>query len=258
MIDVNAYLGHFAFRQLRHNTGPGLVRFMDRFGIRQAVVASAAALTYRNPQPGNEEVAAEVEGQRSRLVPFAVLNPAYAGWEHDLKVCHERFGMKGVRLFPRWHDYSLTDPRCRKLVDAATERRMTISLPVRIEDPRQQGWLVRIPDLPLDEIESLVRSSPKARFIVANASGFGGSILGRPGNGLPGNYAVEMARLGIEGGNEIGRLLDVLGEDRVLLGTGMPFQYPGPALLKLDLLQAPEAVKERIRSKNAARWIDGV
>ena len=43
MIDVSAYLGHFAFRQIRHNTGAGLVRFMDRFGIDRAVVGSAAA-----------------------------------------------------------------------------------------------------------------------------------------------------------------------------------------------------------------------
>ena len=75
MIDVNAYLGHFAFRQLRHNTGDSLVRLMDRFGIERSVVSSAAAITYRNTQAGNEEVAAETRAHRSRLIPFAVLTP---------------------------------------------------------------------------------------------------------------------------------------------------------------------------------------
>jgi hypothetical protein len=28
-IDVNAYLGHFAFQQLRHNTPDALLRLMD-------------------------------------------------------------------------------------------------------------------------------------------------------------------------------------------------------------------------------------
>ena len=32
MIDVNAYLGHFAFRQLRHNTADGLLALMDKKG----------------------------------------------------------------------------------------------------------------------------------------------------------------------------------------------------------------------------------
>jgi predicted TIM-barrel fold metal-dependent hydrolase len=255
MIDVSAYLGHFAYRQLRHNTGAGLVQYMDRFGIQRAVVSSAAAITYRNPQAGNEEVAAEVAAHRSRLIPFAVLSPAYAGWQDDLKICHEEFGMKGLRLYPKWHNYTLADPRCRALVDAAAERSMVISIPVRVEDPRQQGWLIDIPDLNLDEVARLIRACPKARFIVANGSGIVNSALGRGAKGLPGNYAVDISRLSVEFGNELGQLISILGEDRVLFGTGMPFQYPGPALAKLDMLEASAAVKEKIRSQNALRWL---
>jgi hypothetical protein len=36
LIDVNAYLGHFAFRQLRHNDPDGLLRLMDAKGIDKA------------------------------------------------------------------------------------------------------------------------------------------------------------------------------------------------------------------------------
>ncbi len=42
MIDVNAYLGHFAFRQLRHNTASGLLDLMPR---------SASALNMRAATP---------------------------------------------------------------------------------------------------------------------------------------------------------------------------------------------------------------
>jgi uncharacterized protein len=256
MIDVSAYLGHFAFRQIRHNTGTGLVQYMDRFGIQRAVVGSAAAITYRNPQAGNEEVAAEVEAHRSRLIPFAVLNPAYAGWQDDLKICQEQFGMKGLRLYPRWHHYSLSDPRCRELVNAAAERRMVVWIPVRVEDRRQQSWLVDIPDVELSEIAGLIRACPKARFIVASGSGLAESPLGRKDGGLPDNYAIDISRLSVEFSNELGQLLSNLGEDRLLFGTGMPFHYPGPAIAKLEILQAPEAVKAKIRSENAIRWLD--
>ena len=57
MIDVNAYLGHFAFRQLRNNTAEGLLRLMDRKRIERAAVSSAASITYRNAHSGNEEIA---------------------------------------------------------------------------------------------------------------------------------------------------------------------------------------------------------
>ncbi len=255
MIDVYAYLGHFAFRQLRHNTAAGLLNLMDRFAIERAAVSSAAALTYRNPQAGNEEVAAEVEPHRSRLIPFAVLSPAYAGWQDDLKTCHEQFRMKGVRLFPRWHDYKLSDPRCRALVDAAAERQMVISIPVRVEDRRQSSWLANIPDVELDEIAGLIRACPKARFIVSNASGVAGSVLGRKGNGLPENYAVDMTRLSVEFGNELSQVLSVLGEDRILFGSGIPFHYAGIAVVRLKMLEASETVKAKIRSQNAVRWL---
>jgi uncharacterized protein len=253
LIDVNAYLGHFAYRRLRHNTGAGLVQLMDRSGIKRAVVSSAASITYRNPQSGNEELATEVEPYRSRFIPFAVLSPAYAGWQHDLKVCHEELGMKGLRLYPQWHGYQLSDPRCRELIDAAAERRMVISIPVRVEDRRQQGWLIDIPDLNLDEIAASIRACPKARFIVTNGSGFPSSALGRS-NDLP-NFTVDISRLSVEFANETARMLRILGEDRVLFGTGIPFHYPGPALTKLDILNVSEAVKEKIRSQNAVRWL---
>jgi hypothetical protein len=255
MIDVNAYLGHFAFRQLRYNTAEGLLRLMDRAGIQRAVVSSAAAITYRNAQSGNEEVAADVKGRGGRFIPFAVLNPAYAGWRDDLKICHEQFGMKGVRLYPRWHNYKLSDGPCRELVNAAAESGMTISIPLRVEDRRQQSWLVEVPDVDHEEIAVLIRAFPKARFILVSGSGYVNSPLGRQNNGLPANFAVDIALLSAVMANEIGRLLSSLGEDRVVLGTGMPFHYPDPALIKVEVLEASPAVKQKIREQNALRWL---
>src|SRR5438552_5787870 len=128
-IDVNAYLGHFAFRQLRHNTAAGLLKLMDGKGIDRAVVSSASAITYRYTQAGNEELAREVRDHPDRLIPFAVLNPFYAGWQDDLKVCQQEFGMRGVRLYPKWHNYRLSDRSCLDLVSAAAERGIVISVP---------------------------------------------------------------------------------------------------------------------------------
>ena len=34
MIDLNCYLGHFAFRQLRYNTADALLKWMDEKGHR--------------------------------------------------------------------------------------------------------------------------------------------------------------------------------------------------------------------------------
>jgi predicted TIM-barrel fold metal-dependent hydrolase len=255
MIDVNAYLGHFAFRQLRHNTAAGLLELMDTRKIERAVVSSAAAITYRNSQAGNEEVAAEAKSRPDRFISFAVLNPTYAAWQDDLKTCHEGFGMRGVRLYPGWHNYRLTDPLCLELVNAAAGRGMVVSIPVRVEDRRQRSWLVDIPDVAMEDIAALVRACPQAQFIIGNGTGFTSSSLGRKNSGLPSNYAVEISLVAAAPQDEMTQLLANLGEDRILFGTGMPFHYPDPALVKMELLDAPESTKEKIRRRNAIRLL---
>jgi len=255
IVDVNAYLGHFAFRQLRHNTTDLLIALMDAKRIDKAVVTSAAAITYRNAQAGNEELVAEIKSHRDRLIPFAVINPFYAGWQDDLKICQEDFGITGLRLYPKWHNYQLSDPQCGELVNAATERGMAISIPLHVEDNRQQSWLLNIPDIPLEEIVELVKAHPKARFLLLNGLGYTRSPLGRKDSGLPSNYVIELSRLSAVLANELGQLIADLGADRVVFGTGMPFNYPDPALLKLEVLDAADADKEKIRGQNAARWL---
>src|SRR5262249_40458764 len=110
IIDVNGYLGHFAFRRLRHHTAAELLRLMDSKRIDKAVVSSASAITYRNPQAGNEDLAAEVGRHRDRLIPYAVINPFYAGWRDDLKTCRDEFRISGLRTHPPWHHSRLSRP----------------------------------------------------------------------------------------------------------------------------------------------------
>ena len=255
IIDVNASLGPFAFRRLRHNTSDGLLHLMDSRKIDKAIVASASAITYRNPQAGNEEAHDEARRHPDRLIPFGVINPGYAGWEDDLRVCREDFGMRGVRLYPKWHNFMLSDARCLELVHAATQRGMIISIPIRVEDPRERSWLVDIPDIALDEVVGLVKACPQARFLIVNGLGFQNTPLGRRTSGLPANYCVEISRLTAMLDDDLGILIRDLGAERLVFGTGMPFSYPDPALLKLLVVSAGEEDRQRIAWKNIARWL---
>ncbi len=256
ILDVNAYLGHFAFRHLRQNTPDSLLRLMDEHNIERAMVSSISAVTYRNPQPANEALGAGVQAHRDRLIPLAVVNPAYAGWRDDLKTCHEQFGMTGVRLYPKWHHYDLGDACASELIQAATERGMLLSIPLRVEDYRQRSWLVDVPDVPHGEIAAAVRAHPQARFVLVNGAGFSRSPLGRADNDLPPNYWIEISRLRALITNEIGQLIRNLGPERLVFGSGMPLKYPDPALLKIEVLDASQEVKNRILGSNAASLLE--
>ncbi len=255
IIDVNAYLGHWPFRRLRHNDAEGLLALMDRAEIERAWVSSASAIFYKNAQAGNEELAEQVSGREDRLVPFAVINPAYVDWEHDLQVCVEQLGARGLRLYPHYHDYALSDPCCNELIAAAAEKDLVVSIPLRQIDQRQRHWLLEIPDVALPELEALVERHPDARFVFVNGAGFTGSRLGQPDSDLPDNYALGISRMRATMGNEVGALVENLGADRVVLGTGMPLKYPEPALLKVEVLDAPEEAKQAILGGNAERML---
>jgi len=252
---MNAYLGHWPFRRLRHNDADGLLGLMDRAGIDKACVASASAIFYKNSHAGNEELADQVAGHEDRLIPFAVLNPAYVDWAHDLDVCVDQFGARGLRLYPHYHNYTLSDSCCSELIAAATERDLVVSLPIRQIDQRQRHWLLEIPDVPLSDLEALVERHPDAKFVFVNGLGFPGSRLGQPDSGLPANYALGISRMRATMTDEVGTLVKNIGADRVVLGTGMPFKYPEAALLKVEVLDASEETKQAILGGNAERLL---
>ena len=253
IIDANAWLGHWPFRQLRYNDVPGLLRLMDANGIDMAVVSSIHGIFYKNCHRANEELAAQVDGHRDRLVLFATLNPNYPGWQRNLRLCREDLGMQGLRLFPTYHDYSLADASALELIEAAAELRMPVALPVRMVDIRQRHWMDTERTLTLPDLEVVVRRCLKATFIILNGLGFEWcSFLGEA-HPTGRRIVVDLSRMTAVLQNSLGDTIARFGADAVVFGTGMPFNYPRPALLKLDLLEASDEDKERIRHGNMAQ-----
>ena len=138
LIDINTWIGHWPFRQLRHNTAAALTRRLDSRGIDRAVVADVSGVLYKNVHTANEALARETKRYRDRLLPFGTLNPKYPGWEEDLRRCAEDLGLCGLRLYPQYHEYELTDPEALELIDAAADLRWCIQVPMRIVDRRQR------------------------------------------------------------------------------------------------------------------------
>ena len=256
IIDANTYLGHWPFRQLRYNTAEKLVELMNSNGIDKAVVSSINAIFYKNCQSGNEELAMEIREHRDHFIPFATLNPMYPGWEDELKLCAETFNMNGIRMFPHYHNYKLTDDASMRLIHEATQRSMPISIPIRVVDRRQRHWLDSARDLSLSEIEEIIRQCPETTFILTNGIGWENSQLVKDEFFKSCNFLIEISRLTSVLQESIPRLLDALGPTKLAFGTGMPFKYPRPAMLKVDILEATEEVKERIYWRNIAEILN--
>ena len=257
IIDVNAYLGPFAFRRLRHNTASTLLKLMDSKAIDKAVVSSASAITYRNAQAGNEELAEEVQPHRDRLIPYAVINPAYAGWRDDLKACHEEFGHERAPPLPEVAPLRPRRPDLpRPRSDRATERGMVVSIPVRVEDVRQRSWLVDVPEVPLEEIAALVKACPDARFVLLNGSRYVSSTLGARTTACR-RTTSSRSRAGLAAGQRVRSAHREPGGRPSGVRDGDAVQLPRPALLNLEVLDASKEDKEKIAWRNAERWLAG-
>ena len=185
LIDINAYVGHWPFKQLQYNSCSKLLERMNRFGVNMSVISNINGIFYKNTQSANEELYNEVRSDKNfkdRFIPLAVINPIYAGWRDDLEFSIKEMGMKGIRLYPQYHDYEITDPSLVELVKLARDHGVPVVFDIRMVDSRQRSWL----DIPLFDYNAeikkdiifkewslqnlipIIKEVPDAKFIIVN------------------------------------------------------------------------------------------
>ena len=254
IIDVNASLGHYPFRQLRHTTAESLLGLMDRNGIDRAVVSSLHAVFYRDTHRGNEELFESVQRHRDRLVPVATINPKYAGWERDLEEAVEKWGMKAVTLMPEHHGYRLADAPGRAVLQRIAAYGLPVALPQRLEDRRQRHHWDQAEDLNFAAVAEAAAAFSNLRFLLVNWIGLDGKRL--VDAGLKGRCLIDFARLHVLAFKDVPRLIETVGLEAIAFGSHMPFDYVGPSLVKLASLESlPAADHEKIAWRNAAAFL---
>lgn len=254
IIDLNASVGHYPFRGLRYRTAAEVVGLLDRQGIDRAVVTSLHAAFYRDAHRGNEELFADAARHRARLVPVAAVNPRYVGWERDLAEAVGPWGSRAVALWPEHHGYKLDDEHGRAALAAIAARGLPVLLTQRLEDRRQRHRWDQAEDLTVAALLEAAAAHPTLRFLLVNWAGLDGARLAAAG--LKGRCLIDFSRLQVVFRREVPKLIETLGVDALAFGSHLPFDYVGPALVKLaNLTTLPPADYERIAWRNAARFL---
>jgi uncharacterized protein len=264
LIDIHAYVGHWPFRQLRGSTCASLLERMDSRGVTHSCVSNINGIFYKNTQSANEELYDEIGSSpafRDRMIPFAVINPSYNGWQHDLEVCHESMGMKGIKLYPRYHEYGITDPRCIEAVKMARDRKMPVAFSLRMIDLRQRSWMDVGTDMVLNDIADIVREVPDAAYMVLDTRIPEGTAATTAENTRilrNANLVFDSVRasgvpvIGYNGAG-IQDLIDTFGRDKLAFGTETPFVDYVTPFLRLEVYPGDSATKELIWHGNARR-----
>jgi hypothetical protein len=215
---------------------------MDSAGIERALVSSLTAVFRQNVAECNEELRAALAPHRDRLIPLAVMNPGYPGWEADLSDCDD---FAGIRLYPNYHGYHPVE--AAPLVQAAAEGGRPVFVAVRLQDERQHHPACKVAAVGPESIVTLAKMVPSARMVATMVR------FGEAERLLEcGNVWVDIS--GIQGPSGcIERLASRFSGERLLFGSGIPLQYPLPNVMKLEMAHISDDERKRIQHENALR-----
>jgi len=248
--DADAWIGHWPFRSLPRKNAPELVQIMDRHGIDKALVGNLNALLYKDAHEANHELIRDIAPHRDRIVPCAVINPAYFGWQRDLRQCREQFGMPVVRILPDYHGYTLADACAAELVALATELGMAIALFWRIVDPRGRHPLDPGREADPAEIARFIRQFPDARFLLLNFR----NVLPGPVDGAP-QRLYDIPLFVGHNGLRPAREFKKHPPTTFAFGTTAPLRSPAAAILALEKARLDPPTLEAIQHENLTRLI---
>ncbi len=231
IVDVNVHLGRWPFRYLRYDDPARLVRKLRSSGVAQAWAGNFDALLHVDLDAVNANTAAWCRrwGQ-GLLVPFGSVNPMLPDWQTTLRRCVERYRMPGLRLYPGYHGYRLDHEAVAELFRLAQQQRLLLQIAVRLEDPRTQHPLLRVPDVSLTPLQGLMKAFPKVPVVLLGALR---SVAARELETMMdwGPLYVELSML--EGVAGVQRLVERVPVERVLFGSHTPLFVIESALLKL-------------------------
>lgn len=265
LIDINAYVGHWPFQQLQYNTCKTMLGRMNTFGVDQAVISNINGIFYKNTQPANEELVDEIRSDSrfaKRFIPFAVINPIYGGWQKDMEICIKKLGMKGVRLYPKYHDYEITDPACIAAVKLARDHDVPVAFNLRMVDSRQRSWMdidyvVGTPkkEWTLKNILPIIAEVPDAKYMILNLANAIALSAGEMALLKKTDLLIDTSGRAI---TSMSAYMDIFGADKFAFGTHAPILDYLTSRLRIESLkdsEADAALKERLRSGNAKKML---
>ena len=236
IIDANTFFGFWPKRNLDASIN-ALIERMDESSIGSAFTTSIRGFLYDFSE-GNNETWETCRSSNKRLIPVATINPStYFGVTEEVDRITE-MGFKVVRFFPDQQEWTISQRHFTKLLEKLSETNLIIML------PSTAGFTV-IADT-FEGIKNFVvietiRAYPNlAELIVI--------LQENP------NLYVETHSIGSTDCIEI--LINEVGENRILFGSGAPIHCMSSAILPIINAEASGEVKRKILSENILELLE--
>lgn len=242
MIDVNAFIGPWAFSRLDGTTPESLEALLRGAGVTAALVSPLPALLHPDPLAENLHWLSVLRG--SDFYRFApIVNASLQGGQKDLERIQAAGPVDAVRLTPGCHQYSLD--AALPLLTLLGDIRIPVIIQLRVRDARVMHPLVRFADVDPHEIVNAARRCPETTMIVTSAHLDELDLLLSPGLG---NLYADFSHA--EHPALVRRLITTHGADRIVCGTQAPLLTPLALTAKLDAAHLSQEERDAITGQN--------
>jgi len=246
IVDVNAFLGLWSFRNLEYSGIEGLERLMERSGISRALVSPLESLFYVDNWTANAAML-KLADSRS-LSPIAAINPLLPDAGDFLREVADHRAIRGLKLHPGYHGYGLSDGSATLAFDFAEKRGIPVIIPVRIQDERLHPRFAIVPPTSPKGLAEVAKLYRRVKVLVCNArSDELTEILDNGGSW--GNLYAVVSWAQMEG--FVASAVGKYGCGRLMWGSNMPLQYPEPTLEQIKKADIEVGEKRRILAENA-------
>lgn len=250
IFDVNAFLGKWPYWPVQGTRPEEIAAALDGLRIERAAVCSTRSV-FVNWEDGNREVEAAA-AHHATFVPFVCLGTkdlshVWQPAQYDFAAYAAR-GFRGVRLYPQHHSYHLIlEDFVDVILEDAATRNWPVVLPLRII----MNWAM--PSLDLSLMQAIVTRHPRVQWILAGVNylhelQMSVSLMQR-------YESVHLETSCIMGYAAIEKIVQRCGQDRLLFGSGMPWQEAAAGLTKITHAQISTAAQEAILGGNLLRLI---
>src|SRR5579872_4105626 len=164
IIDTSVHLFDWPFRRLKYSQTTALLAKLKKHHMTQAWAGTFQALLHKNLDAANARLVEECRRHgEGFFVPIGSVNPVWPDWEEDLRRCHEIHHMRGIRLYPNFHNYSLDRPEFARLLELASRRSLLVQIVIEMEDERVHHPIVTVPPVDAEPLIAVMKQLPQAK-----------------------------------------------------------------------------------------------
>jgi len=162
-IDVNCLLGSWPFRKIRKNSFDDLKNIHEGNNMEYGYVSSLNSIFYNDPFEGDQDLHEIIKDTPYKHI--LTVNPDLPWFVDDIAEGIKLFDIKGVRIYPGYHGYTLDSQPVGKLCRVLAENKLPLFISMRMEDERL-NYLVQPRSIDKTELSQFLEAHPENTVVL--------------------------------------------------------------------------------------------